>query len=97
MCDYSQARDGDYFVIENIQFHHHEDNKLYDIADMWNMPVKRIKEDNIRESQMNEERKLKGEETRRVQEEEVKKEEEEILKEQEERILSKTQTQEKKE
>ena len=45
MCDYSQARDGDYFVIENIQFHHHEDNKLYDIADMWNMPMKRIKEE----------------------------------------------------
>ena len=45
MCNYSQERDGDYFVIENIQFHHHDNNKLYDIADMWNMSMKKIKEE----------------------------------------------------
>ena len=45
MCTYSRERDGDYFVTDNLQFHHHEDNKLYNIADMWNMPIKRIKQE----------------------------------------------------
>jgi len=45
MCTYSRERDGDYFVTDNLQFHHHEDNKSYNIADMWNMPIKRIKQE----------------------------------------------------